>query len=137
MTKEKKGFFAKRETKAYVNPYLAGALLGLVLFAAFFFTGNGLGASGGMNRILVFIEDLFIRILSSLASSSISSRAALACIIMATSANLVLKNFFEPELNRIQPFGGHINLLSSPEWRYMPQFGLNRIQPIYLHGWCG
>jgi hypothetical protein len=28
------------------------------LFSAFFITGNGLGASGGMNRILVFFEDL-------------------------------------------------------------------------------
>jgi uncharacterized membrane protein YedE/YeeE len=60
MTKEKKGIFAKRETKAYVNPYLAGALLGLVLFGAFFITGNGLSASGGINRILVFFEDMFV-----------------------------------------------------------------------------
>ena len=52
------GIFAKRETKSYVNPYLGGALLGLVLFLAFFITGSGLGASGGLNRILVFVEDL-------------------------------------------------------------------------------
>ena len=37
---------------------MGGLLLGLVLFAAFFITGNGLGASGGLNRILVFFEDL-------------------------------------------------------------------------------
>jgi uncharacterized membrane protein YedE/YeeE len=48
----------KRETRPYVNPYVAGGLLGLVLFASFFLTGNGLGASGGLNRILVFFEDL-------------------------------------------------------------------------------
>ena len=48
----------KKEAKAYINPYLAGILLGLVLFAAFFITGSGLGASGGLNRILVFFEDL-------------------------------------------------------------------------------
>ena len=48
---------AKRAAKPYVNPYLAGILLGLVLFAAFFLTGSGLGASGGMNRLLVMIED--------------------------------------------------------------------------------
>lgn len=41
-----------------MNPYLAGILLGVVLFLSFFITGNGLGASGGMNRILVFAEDL-------------------------------------------------------------------------------
>ena len=50
--------FTRRETKPYVNPYFAGLLLGLVLFSAFFLTGNGLGASGGLNRILVFFEDL-------------------------------------------------------------------------------
>lgn len=48
---------AGRVAKDYVNPYLAGILLGLVLFGAFFLTGNGLGASGGMNRLLVVIED--------------------------------------------------------------------------------
>ena len=50
----------KRETKAYMNPYLAGVFLGLVLFASFFFTGNGLGASGGLNRMIVFVEDQII-----------------------------------------------------------------------------
>jgi uncharacterized membrane protein YedE/YeeE len=50
--------FARRATKSFVNPYLAGSLLGLVLFGAFFLTGNGLGASGGLNRILVYFEDL-------------------------------------------------------------------------------
>ena len=47
-----------RPRKDYVNPYVGGALLGLVLFLAFFITGSGLGASGGLNRILVFFEDL-------------------------------------------------------------------------------
>lgn len=48
----------RRGAKDYINPYLAGILLGLVLFAAFFVTGSGLGASGGMNRLIVFFEDL-------------------------------------------------------------------------------
>lgn len=47
-----------RTAKAYVHPYWAAILLGVVLFGAFFVTGNGLGASGGLNRILVFVEDL-------------------------------------------------------------------------------
>lgn len=47
-----------REKRPYVHPYIGGALLGLVLFLAFFITGNGLGASGGLNRILVYFEDL-------------------------------------------------------------------------------
>lgn len=51
---------ARRETKPYAHPYLAGILLGLVLFSAFFFTGNGLGASGGMNRLLVLVEDALL-----------------------------------------------------------------------------
>lgn len=50
--------FTARAARPYVNPYLGGALLGIVLFLAFFITGNGLGASGGLNRILVFFEDL-------------------------------------------------------------------------------
>jgi uncharacterized membrane protein YedE/YeeE len=54
----KEKVFTKREVKPYINPYLGGLLLGLVLFTAFFITGNGLGASGGLNRILVFFEDL-------------------------------------------------------------------------------
>jgi len=48
----------RKAAKDYINPYAAGILLGLVLFAAFFLTGSGLGASGGINRILVFVEDL-------------------------------------------------------------------------------
>ena len=44
--------------KPYMNPYLAGTLLGIVLFLAFFITGSGLGASGGLNRMLVFVQNL-------------------------------------------------------------------------------
>ncbi|MDH4002168.1 MAG: YeeE/YedE family protein [Xanthomonadales bacterium] len=46
--------------KPYMNPYLAGTLLGIVLFLAFFITGTGLGASGGLNRLLVFFQNLFV-----------------------------------------------------------------------------
>lgn len=42
----------------YINPYLAGALLGMLLFLAFFLTGSGLGASGGLNRMLVYVQSL-------------------------------------------------------------------------------
>ncbi len=51
-------FFGKQPTKPYAHPYLGGILLGIVLFTAFFVTGNGLGASGGLNRWVVFIQDL-------------------------------------------------------------------------------
>jgi len=39
--------------KNYMNPYLAGVLLGLVLLAAMFLSGRGLGASGGLKYAVV------------------------------------------------------------------------------------
>lgn len=50
----------KRSTRTHIHPYAAGILLGVVLFTAFLLTGNGLGASGGMNRLVVFAEDIFV-----------------------------------------------------------------------------
>ena len=46
--------------RAYMNPYLAGTLLGVVMFLAFFITGTGLGASGGLNRMLVFFQNMAV-----------------------------------------------------------------------------
>lgn len=48
---------ARGEARPYINPYLGGILLGVVLFATFFLTGGGLGASGGMNNLVVLLED--------------------------------------------------------------------------------
>ena len=48
---------ATREPRPYLNPYLAGALLGLVLFATFYVTGGGLGASAAMSRIQTGVLD--------------------------------------------------------------------------------
>ncbi|MDY7033596.1 MAG: YeeE/YedE thiosulfate transporter family protein [Thermodesulfobacteriota bacterium] len=42
--------------KKYWSPYLAGVGLGLVLLAAFFIAGHGLGASGSMMRSVVAVE---------------------------------------------------------------------------------
>jgi uncharacterized membrane protein YedE/YeeE len=60
--KEKKRVSLKalfnRPSQPYANPYLGGVLLGLVLFASYFITGNGLGASGGLSRIAAFLVDL-------------------------------------------------------------------------------
>ena len=39
----------------YMNPYLAGVLLGLVLLAAMFLSGRGLGASGGIKNTVVAV----------------------------------------------------------------------------------
>ena len=48
----------KRPEKAYVQPYLAGAILGVVLFLAFLLTGNGLGSSGATSRLDAALVDL-------------------------------------------------------------------------------
>lgn len=41
-----------KKTK-YMNPYIAGVLLGLVLLAANYFSGRGLGASGTIKSVIV------------------------------------------------------------------------------------
>jgi hypothetical protein len=40
-------------SKKYLNPYMSGFLLGMVLLATFYFTGRGLGASGAMKSTVV------------------------------------------------------------------------------------
>ncbi len=42
-----------KQASKYMNPYLAGFLLGLVLLASFYFTGRGLGASGAVKSVVV------------------------------------------------------------------------------------
>ena len=48
---------ASKEPRRYLNPYLAGTLLGLVLFASFYLTGGGIGASAAMSRIQTGVLD--------------------------------------------------------------------------------
>lgn len=43
----------ENKPKPYMNSYLAGFLLGLVLLAAFFVTGRGLGASGAAKSVVI------------------------------------------------------------------------------------
>jgi uncharacterized membrane protein YedE/YeeE len=50
---------ARKEPRPYLNPYVAGTILGVVLFATFYVTGGGLGASAGMSRIQTGILDVF------------------------------------------------------------------------------
>ena len=45
--------------RPYLNPYVGGALLGVLLFLAFVSTGAGLGASAGINRVQLAVLDLF------------------------------------------------------------------------------
>jgi uncharacterized protein len=50
---------AARAPRPYLNPYVAGTLLGIVLFLSFYVTGGGLGASAALNRIEVGVLDWF------------------------------------------------------------------------------
>ncbi len=47
------------EPKPFINPYLAGFMLGIVLFLAFALTHSGLGASGAISRLQVATVGLF------------------------------------------------------------------------------
>nr|WP_319572150.1 YeeE/YedE thiosulfate transporter family protein [uncultured Draconibacterium sp.] len=40
-------------SRKYMNPYLAGFLLGLTLLATIYITGRGLGASGAMKSVVI------------------------------------------------------------------------------------
>lgn len=55
-TQTRKSIFNRPE-KPYVHPYLGGMVLGIVLFLAFFLTGNGLGSSGATSRIDAALVD--------------------------------------------------------------------------------
>jgi uncharacterized membrane protein YedE/YeeE len=46
----------ERKVRPYINPYLGGVLLGLVLLAANFVSGRGLGASGAIKSTVVTAE---------------------------------------------------------------------------------
>ena len=45
----------KRDGSFYINPYLGGVMLGLVLFGTYYFTGRGLGASGAVKSSVVTV----------------------------------------------------------------------------------
>lgn len=53
----KRALDAAKPPRPYLNPYVAGALLGVVLFLSFFLTGGGLGASGAVTHIQTGILD--------------------------------------------------------------------------------
>ena len=48
----------KKPARPFVNPYLGGAVLGVVLFLSFFITGGGLGASAALSRVQTGVLDL-------------------------------------------------------------------------------
>jgi uncharacterized protein len=72
-----------REQK-FMNPYLAGVLLGLVLLASFLVMGRGLGASGAVYRGGVSLLEVF-------APTHVASSPAMASM---TAAGSPLDNFY-------------------------------------------
>jgi uncharacterized membrane protein YedE/YeeE len=52
-----------KKTK-YLNPYIGGVLLGLVLLAANFVSGRGLGASGAIKSVVVTAENIIAPVAS-------------------------------------------------------------------------
>jgi uncharacterized membrane protein YedE/YeeE len=46
----------ERSQNQYMNPYVAGVILGLVLLASYLILGAGLGASGGLARMAASLE---------------------------------------------------------------------------------
>ena len=106
-----KQFFFHREKKEHVNAYLGGALLGVVLFLSFFITGNGLGASGGLNRFLVFFEDLVapqhVNLTPYLLAMAGGSKNPLDSWIVFVTVGVVIGGFFSGWLHgRIRPETG-------------------------------
>lgn len=47
---------APNRLRPYMNPYVAGIMLGITLLASFLTLGAGLGASGGIARIAAYVE---------------------------------------------------------------------------------
>jgi uncharacterized protein len=48
---------ASKDPRPYLNSYLAGTMLGVVLFLSFYVTGGGLGASAAMSHIQTGVLD--------------------------------------------------------------------------------
>lgn len=46
--------------RPYWNSHAAGVALGALLFASFFLTGSGLGASGALQRLVVAVEEVVV-----------------------------------------------------------------------------
>ncbi len=47
----------KDRSKSYMNPYLAGFIMGLIILASFYLTREGVGASGGFKGIWVSVVE--------------------------------------------------------------------------------
>lgn len=65
----------KQDPNKYMNPYLAGVLLGLVIVAAFFFSAEGLGGSGAMKD---FVKASVVKVAPEYASQTNYFKSAAA-----------------------------------------------------------
>jgi uncharacterized protein len=52
-------YAGRHAAQAFMNPYLAGFLLGVVLLASFLITGRGLGATAGFAAVATWIAGAF------------------------------------------------------------------------------
>jgi len=48
---------AAKNESPYMNPYLGGIGIGVILFSVFFLAGKGLGASGALTRLFTYAMD--------------------------------------------------------------------------------
>lgn len=92
------------DPKQYWNPYAAGALLGVVLFLAFFITGEGLGGSGGLNHVVVAVTDViaphYVETTRSVASTAAGDNTPLDNHYVYMLIGLLLGGFVSGLLNK-------------------------------------
>ena len=99
----------------YWNPYLCGVLLGLVLYASFFVTGHGLGASGGLARLVTAV-------LKSVSSSTVDMSAYFGHL--AGGEKAALSNWLVWEVVGVI-LGGALSGLTAGRFRVDTQRGPN------------
>ncbi len=56
-TKWLKNFKFNKRSNRYINPYVGGFFLGLLIIVALYFSGEGLGSSGGYRDVAVAVLD--------------------------------------------------------------------------------
>lgn len=82
------------ETKPYMNPYLAGFLLGLLLLATIFITGRGLGASGAVKDTIIAIAGATSGDPENISAFFISDRSPLNSFLFVQLIGLLIGAFF-------------------------------------------